>query len=162
MINYFSILALLLISLSVANNNAFSQNTSSPLLSGTIFFDGETYLEFEDLLYVHGAVAPTSRLNKLKSIKIAHKNSIRVISLAIMKYLRIDNFKLEINQYGNEVLRNAQIRIETKSRHSIDMNYYELEWILIKTRSDETGKLEEKKIEFVKNGKLNIKKILLD
>lgn len=118
-----------------------SQTEDNNLLPGTIFFNSETYLQFDDIFYIHGSIAPTSRFNKYKSIKILHKNSIRVISLGIIKYLRVDQYKIEMSQLGNQVLRDAMIRIETKSRQTLDMPYYELEWILVKVKDPVTGLL---------------------
>ena len=147
--------------ITLPNGNS-AQTAKSVSLPGTIFFNSETYLQFDDLLFINGSIAPTSRLNKYKSIKILYENMIRVISLTVIKYLRVDQYKIKISQMGNEVLRNAMIRIETKGRQTWDIRYFELEWILVRVKDEETGEPVERKIEFVVDGKLNIKKILLD
>ncbi len=158
--NRISIPILLLLILNFSNITA--QNDGEMKVSGTIFLGDETYLHFEDILYIHGFIAPTSRLNRYKALKVFYDNSIRVISVYSLKLIRIDEYEVAIGQEGMPVLRNSTLRVETKFRESFEMPYFELAWVLISSVDERTNKESERKIEFLKNGKLNIQKIVFD
>ena len=158
--NRISIPILLLLILTYSNLTA--QNSGEMKVSGTIFLSDETYLHFDDMLYIHGFIAPTSRLNRYKAFKVYYENSIRIISIYSLKLIRIDEFAVDIGQEGMPVLRNSTLRVETKFRESIEMPYFELAWILISSLDERTNKVSERKIQFLKNGKLNIQKIVFD
>ncbi|MFC2083856.1 hypothetical protein ACFLS9_02255 [Bacteroidota bacterium] len=140
----------------------YSQDSIENEISGTIFLEGENYLQFEDILYIHGFLAPASRLNRIKSFKVLYDNRIRVMAISMLKYLKIDEYEIGIGQDGIEVLKKIQLRVETKNRLVFDMPYFELSWTLVKIKDNETGELEEKTIPFISEGKLNIRKIIFD
>ncbi|MBU0559004.1 MAG: hypothetical protein KJ799_00130 [Bacteroidetes bacterium] len=131
-------------------------------ISGTIFLAGEKYLEFDDILYIHGFIAPTSRINRYKTFKILYKNKIRVISLSAIRYIRIDKFQSGLGQKGEQVIKNLSLKVETKTRTVFEMPYYELNWALVMTYDSKSGLIVERKIPFHKDGKLNIQKIVFD
>ena len=139
-----------------------AQTNTEPKISGTIFFTGETYLDFEDILYIHGFIAPTSRLNRYKAFKVIYNNTIRVISITSLKFIRVDDYKLDIGQDGTIVIRNSKLKIETKTRESIEMPYFELGWILVKVKDPKSNREMELKIPFVENNELKIEKIIFD
>lgn len=138
------------------------KNISDQEIPGTIFLDGETYLQFEDILYIHGFIAPTSRLNPYKAFKIEYNNTIRVISIFSLKFIRIDKYSLGKGQDGENIIKDVVLRVETKSRLVFEVPYFELSWVLVKVRNKQTGELEERHIPFNRNGKLNIQKIIFD
>ena len=131
-------------------------------ISGTIFLSDETYLHFDDILYIHGFIAPTSRLNRYKAFKVFYDNTIRVISIYSLKLIRVDEFEIDLGQEGVPVVRNSTLRVETKSRESFEMPYFELGWVLVSLQDANTGDESERKIQFISNGKLNIQKIIFD
>ncbi|MBU1095059.1 MAG: hypothetical protein CVV23_06270 [Ignavibacteriae bacterium HGW-Ignavibacteriae-2] len=139
-----------------------AQTNTEPKISGTIFFTGETYLDFEDILYIHGFIAPTSRLNRYKAFKVIYNNTIRVISITSLKFIRVDDYKLDMGQDGTIVIRNSKLKIETKTRESIEMPYFELGWILVKVKDPKSNREMELKIPFVENNELKIEKIIFD
>lgn len=139
-----------------------AQTNTEPKISGTIFFTGETYLDFEDILYIHGFIAPTSRLNRYKAFKVIYNNTIRVISITSLKFIRVDDYKLDMGQDGTIVIRNSKLKIETKTRESIEMPYFELGWILVKVKEPKSNREMELKIPFVENNELKIEKIIFD
>jgi len=53
-----------------AQNILFSQQIVEKEISGTIFLDEENYIHFDDIYYIHGFIASTSRLNRYKAFKI--------------------------------------------------------------------------------------------
>ena len=146
----------------LASNCLSAQQTDEAKISGTIFLSDETYLHFDDILYIHGFIAPTSRLNRYKAFKVMYENSVRVISIYTLKLMRIDSYLVATGQEGTPVLRNALLRVETKSRESLEMLYFELAWVLVSTRDEKTNKITEERIPFIENGQLNIQKIIFD
>lgn len=142
--------------------NTNAQNVSDQRIPGTIFLDEESYLRFEDILYIHGFIAPTSRLNRYKAFKILYNNSIRIISLYSLKFVRIDKYEVGIGLDGEPVIKNLMLRVETKNRLVLEIPYFELNWVLVKIRDSETNRLIERRILFNKNGRLNIQKIIFD
>lgn len=139
-----------------------AQTRVDPPIPGTIFFDDQLYLHFEDIHYIHGYIAPTSRLNRYKSFKIIYQNSIRVMTIYSLKFMKINSFKVGIGQDDEEVIRNVTLRIETKGRQVFEMPYFELSWVLIETIDPETEELVEQKIPFLENNSLKIQKIIFD
>ncbi|MBN1299724.1 MAG: hypothetical protein JW995_00780 [Melioribacteraceae bacterium] len=139
-----------------------SQTYNNGRISGTIFLNEEAYLHFEDIIFVHGFIAQTSRLNRVKAMRVLHNNTIRVISLNILKLFRVDEHEFGIGFEGTRVVRNSSVKIETKSRESFDTPYYELSWVLVRVFDEKTRQLVDKRIQFVENNQLNIKKIIFD
>lgn len=158
--NKISLLFLLMLILNYSGLNA--QTESEIKIPGTIFLSDETYLHFDDILYIHGFIAPTSRLNRYKAFKVFYDNTIRVISIYSLKLIRVDEFEIDIGQEGVPVVRNSILRVETKSRESFEMPYFELGWILVSAKDEESNKTIEKKIQFVSGRTLNIQKIVFD
>jgi len=139
-----------------------AQTRVDPPIPGTIFFDDQSYLHFEDIYYIHGFIAPTSRLNRYKSFKIIYENSIRVMTIYSLKFLKINSFKVGIGQEDEEVITNVTLRVETKGRQVFEMPYFELSWVSIKTIDPETKELVEQRIPFLENNALKIQKIIFE
>lgn len=157
----FVIIAIIFISC-IGSVDISAQTRVDPPIPGTIFFDDQSYLRFEDIHYIHGYIAPTSRLNRYKSFKIIYENSIRVMTIYSLKFLKINSFKAGIGQEDEEVITNVTLRVETKLRQVLEMPYFELSWVLIKTYDPETEELVEKRIPFLENNTLKIQKIIFD
>lgn len=79
-----------------------------------------------------------------------------------LKFLKINSFKAGIGQEDEEVITNVTLRVETKGRQVLEMPYFELSWVLIKTIDPETDELVEKRIPFLENNTLKIQKIIFD
>ncbi len=155
------IFALILIT-SFGSPNIFAQVRSDPPIPGTIFFEDQSYLHFEDIHFIHGYIAATSRRNRYKSFKIMYQNSIRVMTIYSLKFLKINSYKPGIGQDDQEVLNNVILRVETKGRQVFEMPYFELSWVQVKIEDPDTGELADKRIPFYENNSLKIQKIIFD
>ncbi len=145
-----------------AQNVLFSQQIVEKEISGTIFLDEENYIHFDDIYYIHGFIASTSRLNRYKAFKIILNNTIRVIPISILKYIKVEKYQLDIGQEGTPVIKDLTLRLETKNKDLFELPYFELDWVSVKIYDVESKQFEEKRINFNENGKLNILKIVFD
>jgi hypothetical protein len=147
---------------SAGSQYVFAQGKNDPSIPGTIFFQDQTYLHFDDINYIHGYIAATSRRNRYKSFKIIYQNSIRVMTIYSLKFLKVNSYKPGKGQDGEEVLNNVVLRVETKGRQVFEMPYFELGWVQVELEDPETKEPVDRRIPFFENNSLKIEKIIFD
>lgn len=136
--------------------------TSGQRVSGIIYLENGKFIECIDIIKVAGIVEQNNRSNNNRVFKLFYENTISIIPLAQIKFIKVKEYQTAISESGISILKNIKLQIETKNKLFFETPYFELFWVTAKVYDEFAGNRLDQIILFNQNGKLNIRQIVFD
>ncbi len=157
MFRTFPLFISILLSLTILSEKIEAQN-----VSGLIYLENGQIVECKEILRIYGLIEESNRSNNNGIFKIIYNNSIRIIPLTDLKYIRIKQYSINSNNSDFQIISNIKLQVETKRKLSFETPYHELYWISAKISDEFQGENVDEVILFTKENRLNIRMIVFD